>query len=215
MEPYHEEISLDKVFNFTTEDLRTNRQGTLSDEQAARLRSGASRTLLAVLAVLGGLGFLTLISVDASPGELFLMLSCLAIPALGTFAFTLGTTEAAISPRVVSKVSGEIHLAYGMMGYNPPLDYDQQRTVRRYVMGQNGAYTMIVSDRQFRLSKEEYEALALGYYVVYFVPTLNRIVSVERIDAEIAPPPTTEAEKAAPSPVITETYEQGGESIRG
>jgi hypothetical protein len=211
----YQDTSLEEVFSFTAQDLRENRQGSLSESQAARLRSGASRTLLVVLAVLAGLGFLTLISANSSPTELFLMLSCLTIPALGTFAFTLGTTEAAISPRVVSKVSGQIHLAYGMMGYNPPLDDEQLRTVRHFVLGQNGAYSMIVGDKQFRLNKEEYDALAMGYYVVYFVPTLNRIVSIERIDGEIVaplPPPALEA--GAPSPVISETYDEGGESIR-
>ncbi len=211
----YQDNSLEAVFGFTAQDRRENRQGSLSESQALRLRSGASRTLLVVLAVLGGLGFLTIISVDSSPGELFLMLSCLAVPALGTFAFTLGTTEAAISPRVVSKVSGQIHLAYGMMGYNPPLDDAQLRTVRHYVIGQNAAYTMIVGDQQFRLSKEEYEALAPGYYIIYFVPTLKRIVSIERIDAEIVAPTPPALESGAPSPIISETYDQGGESVRG
>jgi hypothetical protein len=210
----YQDTSLEVAFSFTAQDLRENRQGNLSESQAARLRSGATRTLLVVLAVLGGLGFLTILSVDSSPTELFLMLSCLTVPALGTFAFTLGTTEAAISPRLVSKVSGQIHLAYGLMNYNPPLDYDQQRTVRHFVLGQYGAYSMIVSDKQFRLSKEEYEALAtIGYYVVYFVPTLNRIVAIERIDGELlAPPPALES--GVPSPILSETYDEGGESVR-
>jgi hypothetical protein len=187
---------LERVFSFTEFDLKQNMQGKLSDAQAARLRQEAYQTLYLVIGALAIVGFLALLSFRANAGELLLLLSCLILPAIVTFVFTVGTTESALSARTVSKVSGMIHLAYGMMPYQPPLPDDFRPVQRGVVLGYQAAYRLAIGDREFRLDRDQYEALSAGYgyYNVFFVPTLNKIVSVQRIDP-------SEPETAAGLPV--------------
>lgn len=175
---------LERAFSFTEQDLKQNMQGRLSDAQVARLRQEAYQILYLVVGALAIVGFLALLSFRANASELLLLLSCLILPAIVTFVFTVGTTESALSARTVSKVSGMIHLAYGMMPYQPPLPDDFKPVQRGVVFGYQAAYRLAIADREFRLDRDQYEALSAGYgyYNVFFVPTLNKIVSVQRID---------------------------------
>lgn len=198
MKPY-QDSSLEKVFNFNEQDLRANRQGKLSDAQVNRIRGHSFRVMFAILGALTAIVVMALLSGQTSPSELTLALTCVVLPiAAFTFAFTVGITEAALGPRTASKVSGQIHLAYGLMAYAPPLDYDQQRQLRGFVIQRAGSYRLVISDRLFQLDKDQYEALAVGYYAVYFVPTINKIVSIQRIDPDITTlPPAIEHETPA------------------
>ncbi|MFQ3535492.1 MAG: hypothetical protein SNJ58_06410 [Aggregatilineales bacterium] len=187
---------LERAFSFTESDLKQNMQGKLSDAQVARLRQEAYQTFYIVIGALAIIGFLALLSFRANAGELLLLLSCLILPAIFAFAFTVGITEPALSARTVSKVSGMIHLAYGLMPYQPPLPYDFRRVQRGVVFGYQAAYRLAVGDREFRLDRDQYQALSANYahYNIFFVPTLNKIVSVQRIDPD-------EPETAAGLPV--------------
>lgn len=184
------QTNLEKAFGFTEADLYDNRQGRLSAAQIARMRGHSTRLFLAVV------GFLALITVPsfilsgADPGELGVVLACTLLPIVAvTFAFTMGVTESALSARAVSKLSGQIHLAYGLMSYVPPLDYDQVRVARTLIVGRTASYRMVVNNREFRLHRDEYEAFTAGvYYSIYFVPTLNKIVGVQRIDPDFKEP---------------------------
>ncbi len=187
---------LERAFSFTESDLKHNMQGKLSDAQVARLRQEAYQTFYIVIGALAIIGFLALLSFRANAGELLLLLSCLILPALFAFAFTVGITEPALNARTVSKVSGMIHLAYGMMPYQPPLPDDFRPVQRGVVFGYQAAYRLAVGNREFRLDRDQYQALSANYahYNIFFVPTLNKIVSVQRIDPD-------EPETAAGLPV--------------
>ncbi len=187
MQPYEKpknDNPLERAFSFTEQDLNQNMQGKLSDSQVARLRGEAYQTLYLIVGALAIIGVLALLSFRADAGELLLLLSCLILPAVVTFVFTVGNTEAALSARTVSKVSGMIHLAYGMMPYQPPLQDDFKPVQRGVVLGYQAAYRLAIADREFRLDRDQHEALSAGYgyYNIFFVPTLNKIVSVQRID---------------------------------
>lgn len=188
---YHESL-LEKAFEFTPEDLKENRQGHLSPAQVERLRRRAGRLALIIIGVLGVLGILAVLSARNAANETPLFLLCLAIPALITLAFTVGTTEAAILPRVVTKRTGQVHLAYGLGDYVPPLDYGQQHARRRFHFGYEGSYRMIVGEQEYVIGREQYYAIQPGAYIaIYLVNTIDRIVSVEVIDSKILPPPAT------------------------
>jgi hypothetical protein len=184
------ETILEKTFQFTPDDLKQNRRGELSASQAERMRRSAGRTSLIILAILGALGIMSVVSAQPSPGELPIFLLCLGVPAIVTLAFTVGLTEAAIAPRVVSKRSGQIHLARAPFGYNPPLDDKtaptfpvRQRFVpmRGRMWAPGGQYSMVIDDQRFSLTREEFEALIPAVYNIYFLPTLHKIVSIELV----------------------------------
>jgi hypothetical protein len=186
---YHESL-LQKAFEFTPQDLSENRQGQLSPAQVERLRRRAGRLALIIIGVLGVLGVLTVLSARNAANEVPIFLLCLAVPALITLAFTVGTTEAAILPRVVTKRTGQVHLAYGLGAYVPPLDYGQQQIRRRFHFGYEGSYRMIIGEQEYIIGREQYFAMQPGIYVaIYLVATIDRIVSVEVIDSKTLPPP--------------------------
>jgi len=194
------ETTLEKVFHFTARDLSENRQGRLSDAQVSRIRREAARTPLLIIGVLGALGILSILSARPSAAEIPIFLLCLII----TLALTVGVTEAALSPRVVSKRAGQVHLAAAPFGFTPPLTDDETlnafTTHRRFLRfpiggtgGKNtpqpiGLYSMFIDDQLFRLSPDEYHALTPAIYTVYFVPTIQKIVAVELVSfSERAP----------------------------
>jgi hypothetical protein len=184
------ETTLEKTFQFTPDDLKQNRQGQLAASQAERLRRNAGRTALIIVGILGILGIMSILSAQASPSELPIFLLCLIVPAVVTLAFTVGVTEAAIAPRVVSKRSGQIHLARAPFDYEPPLDSTTAPTfpmrqrflpVRGRFWAPVGQYSMVIDDQRFNLSRDEFEALIPAVYNIYFLPTLHKIVSVELV----------------------------------
>lgn len=175
--------ALQRAFHFSEQDLRDNRQGRLSASQASRLRAESRQLLFLVVGVLAGVGVLTLLSIRFSSTELFYLISCLTVPSLLTFAFTLGTTEAAIAPRAVSKRTGQVHLSRPGMGiFDPPL---QAEDIARLAhspglrLSRAGQFMLIIEDQVFRLAQEEHGALSPSYYTVYYVPQLNKVVAVE------------------------------------
>jgi len=177
--------NLEKAFGFTEADLYDNRQGRLAPSQAARLRGHSLRIFLAIVAFLAFVTIPAFLIMDSTPQELTVVLACTILPVVAfTFAFTVAVTEAAVAPRVVSQLSGQIHLGYGVMGYNPPLDNEQVRFARTVFMARAASYRMVISNREFRLSRDEFEALAVGYYSVYFLPSMNKIVAIQRIDPD-------------------------------
>jgi hypothetical protein len=212
---------IEQAFNFTEADLRENRQGRLSTAQVDRLRSSARQTLFIILGVLAALGLLTLLSVRISGGELFILISCLTVPALVAFSFTLGTTEAAISPRTVSKRTGQLHLSVLPIGFDPPLKQEQvERLAQRSRFPRQSMYSMIIEDLEFRLTLEEHAALTPGVYTVYYIPTLNKIVAMElvAVTADGAPLPEVSelaAEIVPSGPVIVaDPLDESDEDVR-
>jgi hypothetical protein len=180
---------LQKRFQFTDEDLRANRQGQLTDAQIAHLRQEAAGRVTPVLVIIGGLGVLTLLSVPVTGSEFVAFLLVLGIPAALALATTIGLTEAAITPKVVTKVSGQAHFSYGIGTYDPPLGEQQAKMLRRmWWMFQNHTYRFAVSDIEFVLSRDEQQTLAAGLYNVYYVPTIRRIVALDVIDLDPTAP---------------------------
>ena len=202
---------LGSAFGFTEDDLEENRQGRLSVDQVARLRRRAGMTSVIVIGILGVLGVLSVLSAGPDPSGMPIFLFCLGMPALFTLAFTVVATEVAVSPRVVAKRSGVVHLAYGMFDYVPKLDYQQGRSARGLLFGRLGAYTMIVSEQEFQLSQTQWELLKPGAYAaIYYLPTIHKIVSLELIDSDIQAeePPTIDV-VAEPIPVHTDNSDTG------
>lgn len=180
---------LQQVFQFTDDDLRANRQGRLTDAQVAHLRRAASQRALPIVLITGALGILTLLTVSISTGELLAFLIALAIPVALILSLTVGLTESALGPRLVVKVSGQAHLAYGILDYNPPLDEQQVNTLRRVIFAfHNHSYRLAVGDMEFMLSRDEYHVLAAGLYNVYYVPTIRKVVALDVISLASASP---------------------------
>jgi hypothetical protein len=201
----YRETSLEKAFEFTPDDLQQNQRGELSAAQRDRIRRHAGQIALIVLAVLGVIGILTILSAQPESDELPVFLIFLIGPAAITLALTVGLTEVALSPRVVAKRNGQIKLAYGIGAYDPPLDQEQQRRARRWIFGRAGACTMVVGDKEFQLSREQFNSLTPGLYVaIYYVPTIHRIVSIDVID---------DGTQLPPSAIEIVTTAQPGESI--
>src|SRR5258708_16189610 len=193
MDVYKQSV-LGNAFGFTEDDLEDNRQGRLSNAQIAHLRRNAGMTAVIVIAVLGVLGILSVVSAGPDRQGMPIFLFCLGMPALFTLAFTVVATEIAVSPRVVAKRSGVVHLAYGIFDYKPPLnnppppppitprrpfggafdsgpalDNPRRRVFRRFMFGRMGAYTMMIGEEEFRLSRDQWELLRPGgYAAVYF-----------------------------------------------
>lgn len=205
-----QETPLEKAFSFTPDDLAQNRQGDLSAAQVDRLRRSAGQIALIVLAIIGALGILTILSAQPSTDEVPPLLLCLIVPALFTLAVSVGLTEIAISPRIVSKRSGQVHLAFGLTPPVPPLEAEQARKARRFRFGWMGSYSMIVGDQEFVLTREQYESLHPGLYAnVYFVPTIHKVVAVEVVDEDFARATHLRraAEPAAPQPLLPDDTE--------
>jgi hypothetical protein len=171
---------LETVFTFTPDDLRENRQGKLTSSQASHLRQIAQRLAIIILVVIGGLGILTVVTAQPASTDLIPLFLALIIPAVATFAVTIGATEFAILPLVVAKRSGVAHVAYGMLGYTPPLDYGQMMTIPRFRLRGHGSYRLFVGGIEFRLNREQYNAIPAGAYLdIYYLPTIRKIVAIE------------------------------------
>ncbi len=204
MNVYHK-TPIEKAFQFTPKDLIDNRQGILSNTQLSRLRRQATILALIIIGVMAVLGILTVLSAGASTDEVPLFLFCLGTPMLITLVATVGMTEMAVMPRVVSKRTGQIHLAVSPYGYNPPLDEEsltefqpRRRGIGSLRLGRAGMYSMIVDDMEFRLSREEYQSLQPMVYTVYFVPTLKKIVALEPVP-DAVPKPSAPETRLPPS----------------
>jgi hypothetical protein len=216
----YKETSLQRAFKFTDDDLRENRQGQLSPKQRSFLRRQAIQVSVIILSILAVLGMITIYSAQPTTNEISLFLMCLITPALITLAMTVGLTETAIGPGVVSKRTGQIHLSYGMEDFHPPLSSDQKvRGAPRFGIsyGWASSYKMVIGDQLFHLSRDEYQTLAEGLYTVYFVPTINKIVSLELLDISV---PATAADSPAikpTSPVVNPDLDDtdGQDTIRG
>ncbi len=203
------DTAIENAFHFTSDDLAENQQGRLSYSQVAYLRGKAISLAAIIVAILAGIGVLAYISASPTSGELPIFLLALVIPAAIVLAGTVGATELAIMPGVVSKRTGTLHLGYGITGYNPPLDYGQQRTGRRWMMGRMGAYTMIVQDQEFQISRDQWELIHPGAYAaVYIVPTIRKIVAIEIIDHDIKLPDEPILEKPKKGlPPLPDSYD--------
>jgi len=216
------ETTLQNVFRFTDGDLKDNRQGRLSDAQVSRIRRNAAKTPLVIIGILAVLGVLAVMSAQPDPSELPIFLIFLIIPAIVTLALTVGVTEAAISPRVVSKRSGQIHLAEGPFGFNPPLTDEEtlnaftpRRSPLPFGNGNRvkrpvGMYSLLIDDQLFRLSPDEYHALTPSVYTVYFVPTIQKIVAVEPV---VAPTRTIDVAASLPAPALLDDDDR--DTLRG
>ncbi|MBX3085814.1 MAG: hypothetical protein KF716_29520 [Anaerolineae bacterium] len=212
---------LAKAFQFTADDLKLNRQGRLSPTQIARLRKEASRRAIPILLVLGGLGILTILTAPVSSGELFLFLLILGVPAFLTISLTVGLTEAAVAPGLVTRQTGQAHLAYGIYSYNPPLSPEEWKQLKLsngfkigsliLGLGYEGSYRLAINDLEFRVSRDEHAVLNMIVYNVYYLPTLRKIVSLEPLDLDIKP--ARPVEKLLPPPDLV--TEGSGDELRG
>jgi hypothetical protein len=204
------DTAIENAFHFTSDDLTANREGQLSRTQIGYLRGRAISLSAVVLAILAACGLLAYVSSDQDPSELPVFLLALVIPAAIVLAGTVGATELAVMPGVVSKRTGVLHLRYGIGTYNPPLDYGQEQAIRRWMMGRMGAYTMMVQDQEIRLSREQWELIHPGAYAaVYIVPTIRKIVAIEIIDHDVTLPdelPMVEKTQKA-LPPLPESYD--------
>ncbi|MCC7446246.1 MAG: hypothetical protein IT324_02465 [Anaerolineae bacterium] len=216
------QTTLQNVFRFTDGDLKDNRQGRLSDAQVSRIRRSAAKTPLVIIGILAVLGVLAVMSAQPSPSELPIFLIFLIIPAVVTLALTVGVTEAAIAPRVVSKRSGQIHLAEAPFGFNPPLT--DEETLNAFVPHRSplpigngkrvkrpvGMYSLLIDDQLFRLSPDEYHALTPSVYTIYFVPTIQKIVALEPV---AVPTRTIDVAASLPAPALLDDDDR--DTLRG
>ena len=220
--------ALEKAFQFTPDDLKLNRQGRLSPTQIAHLRKDASRRAIPILLVLGGLGILTVLTAPntGSASELFILLLALGIPAFLTISLTIGLTEAAIAPGLVTQQTGQAHLAYGIYSYNPPLTPEQWQHLKLaggfkvgnmiIGLGYQGAYRIVINDLEFRVTRDEHRGLAMVVYNVYYLPTIRKIVSLEPLDIDVQPVRRAEKLLAPPPPdPMLETIAGGNDELRG
>jgi hypothetical protein len=185
---------LQQAFGFNMEDLNENQRGRLSPTQAVHMRAAARQMAAITLAALGGVAALTLLTVPLGGTELLIALLALGIPAALALWLTVGAAESAIAAGRVERVSGIAHLGYGLMGYDPPLQAEQYAAVRRWRLGRQSAYMVLVDGREFRLTREQHAALPAGAYLnVFVVPATNKVVSVEIVDSPI---PTLEPQEA-------------------
>jgi hypothetical protein len=210
---------LERVFQFTQDDLRLNRQGKLSPTQQTRLRRVAMQRATPILLILGALGILTLLSVPATTQEVPLFLLCLGIPAIVTFTMTIAMTESAVSPGLVTKRSGQLHLRYGIHNFDPPLSEQQTWKYNRNIanwLHNVGNYSAFINDVQFQISREQFFALVPQVCHVYFVPTIRQIVAIEFVDVGTLPPALV-AQPAEPVPAVTDKTQQdfGDSDLRG
>ncbi len=196
------ETSLERAFHFTSDDLQQNREGHLSGAQAQYLRGKAISLAAIIIVILAGAGLVTFGTGQADPSEYALLTLALVIPAVITLAVTVGATELAISPGVVSKRSGTLHVAYGINGYNPPLEDMATYQGPRFMLARPGAYTIFVDDQEFRISRDQWQLLPPGAFaVVYWVPTIRKIVAVEIVEQPEMRTPS-EPLLAAPKPAL-------------
>ncbi|HVO42852.1 MAG TPA: hypothetical protein VMT34_09520 [Aggregatilineales bacterium] len=220
---------LGEVFQFNEADLAVNREGRLSPAQIAALRRQALlRGLILVVALLG-IGVLAYASADPGSGDVYVFFFFIIVPGALALALTAGVTEITIAAsRPLDKRSGQAHLRTAPHAYEPPLDPaiwvdvpmpgtrpprlparpDTATIPLRIARGQ-GLHTLIVGDREFKLTAAQYGALSYSTYTVYFLPRLgNRIVAVEPFAAE----PTL---IRTLSPGTATPYTDEGEGLRG
>ncbi|HLY25705.1 MAG TPA: hypothetical protein VKQ72_05155 [Aggregatilineales bacterium] len=190
------ETTLERAFHFTPEDLQQNKEGRLSQAQAQHLRGRAVSLAAIILVILLGAGILTIGTGQADPGETGVVILAIVIPAMIILAVTVGATELAIMPAVVSKRMGTLYLAYGIGVYNPPLEASEKVIYRRFWLGREGAYAVLVDDQEFRVTRDQWQLLPPGAYaVVYWIPTIRKVVSIEILEQ-----PEVRPERAAVAP---------------
>jgi hypothetical protein len=97
-----QQTSLEKVFNFTPDDLRENRQGRLSTAQLVHLRRIAQRMAFTILGILGVLAVLTIVTTASIVNDLPIFFLVLITTAAIILGVTVGATEVAIGPKVVA-----------------------------------------------------------------------------------------------------------------
>jgi hypothetical protein len=208
------QTTLEQAFNFTPDDLRENQQGRLSATQAAYLRHIAQRMALIIIGVLGGLGILTIISAQPDSSDLAGFFLFLIVPAAIVLAVTVGATEMAIAPKVVASRTGTAHMAYGMFGYDPPVETQQRSFMPRY--GTAGGYRMIVGDTKFGLNREQWSLIPPGAQIaIYFLPTIHKILAIEILDPNIrlAEPPSIDITAEPMRPVLP--GDDDGDTLKG
>ena len=175
--------SLEKQFHFTEDDLQLNREGRLSRTQMAYLRRRAYSFSAIVVAAIAILGLLSYFSAQPDPPD-FAFMWALIIPVVIVVAGTIGATELAILPGVVSKLNGTVYLAYGMAAYEPIRE--DNRRGRRFMLGRTGAYTLLIQDQEFRISRDQWNLIRPGAIgTVYWIPTIRKIVALEIIDHDL------------------------------
>src|SRR5436305_1383751 len=107
----------------------------------------------------------------------------------------------AIAPKVVASRTGTAHMAYGMFGYDPPVEIQERRFFPRYAMA--GGYRMLVGDTKFGLNREQWTLIPPGAHItVYFLPTIHKIVALEILSSDVQlpePPPIEITAERLPS----------------
>lgn len=169
---------LQSVFQFSSDDLAENRMGRLSSAQKAYVRRGAIQLLLIALTFLATIA--TLIIVFASPADREVQLITIGLIALVAFILidTVGTTESAIMPGIVGRVSGIAYVANDEC-YIAPLEHPFN------VRDGQGGYkwgSLYLEGEQFKLTSQQCKVLPQGALVdVYYIPALRKVVSVDLI----------------------------------
>src|SRR5476651_686297 len=144
--------ALGRAFEFTEDDLGSNRNGQLSANQIQRLRGKSINLATIIILVLVAIGVLSYLSVGNDPQDTPVFVLTLVAIGVVTLAGTVGWNEYAMRSGSVNKASGPVHMGYGYLNYNPPVDNGQLGSTRRWMLNRRGAYTMFVENQEFRVN---------------------------------------------------------------
>ncbi len=160
-----ERLALDFVFHFSAADLLDNQRGKLSEAQSAYIRREALQTggaFSGALTVVFVLGVLSSNS-TAREATLVMLIGLLLVGAI--LYWFVGKTELAIQARVVKAVTGELSSGF-------------------QTMGARIADRLLIADQLLPVTRDQLRALHPGAYTVYYVPGIQKIVSIESYSAE-------------------------------
>ncbi|MEL6526358.1 MAG: hypothetical protein AAFQ07_11680 [Chloroflexota bacterium] len=169
-------MTLQRNLNFTTDDLKANREGAVSDAQRER-HQPAEVSKLAHYVILGHAvviaGILGAIAI--ATGELAMWIVLGIVFAAGLLPFVLMQNEANIRPTVKADLErGKVKKVCGRAFITS--ETSQSRGTR---------YELIISDLKLRLTAKQAGAFVNeGMYCIYYLPLSQMLLSAE---------PTTEA----------------------
>lgn len=182
-------------FEVTPANLHLNRDNRLAPEQASRLRAESIRITVFICLAIVGLAAVTLLTAPLAPSDLYVLFVVFGLLTAVMIGLNIGLTLLALSPSAVSKREGVMVLYGPPEGLTPRPNALGMPLFNKLRIQQRGIYRIIIDDVMLRITEKQYTALrsfAGVYFRLYFVPTINRIVAVERYarpDSETTEPP--------------------------